>query len=64
VADIEEFCHTPIMGELPAGQFQSPACTYAFQRRAAGKLRILTAPNGDRMAFRDKIVLTPCAPVL
>ena len=64
VADIEEFCHTPIMGDLPAGQYQCPACTYAFQRRAAGTLHTWTAPNGERLAFRDKIVLAPCAPVM
>lgn len=64
VADIEEFCHTPIMGTLPAGQYQCPACKYAFQRRAAGTLRTLTAPNGASMTFLDKVELVPVAPMM
>jgi hypothetical protein len=30
-ADFEEFCHTPIAGELPRGTHQCPACRKAWR---------------------------------
>jgi ssDNA-binding Zn-finger/Zn-ribbon topoisomerase 1 len=32
VADLDEFCRTPVFGELPKGEYQCPACGYAFKR--------------------------------
>lgn len=64
VADFEEWTSRPVAGELPKGQYQCPACKYAFQRRAAGTLRTLTAPNGASMSFLDKVELVPVAPMM
>lgn len=35
-ADIDEFCSTPVYGELPKGVFQCPACGIAIRRRISG----------------------------
>lgn len=32
-ADIDDFCRTPIGGELPKGHFQCPACNRAWRRK-------------------------------
>lgn len=32
VADLDEFCRTPVFGELPKGEHQCPGCGYAFKR--------------------------------
>ena len=53
-ADMFDFCATPVYGALPPGQYQCPGCGTAFKVQAAGELRILTAPDGEVMAFREK----------
>lgn len=32
-ADLDEFCRTPIAGDLPKGHFQCPSCRTAWQRK-------------------------------
>lgn len=34
--DFDAFCRTEISGELPPGQFQCPACGYAWAVRSKG----------------------------
>jgi len=36
-ADFEEFCRTPITGELPRGTHQCPACKRAWRMESTGK---------------------------
>lgn len=36
-ADIDEFCKTPVYGDLPRGTYQCPSCGLAIERRSAGK---------------------------
>ena len=33
-ADFDDFCTTPVGGDLPAGQYQCPACLRAFRRKS------------------------------
>jgi len=35
-ADIDEFCRTPVSGELPSGVYQCPACGVAVRRQSTG----------------------------
>ncbi|MHC1696875.1 MAG: hypothetical protein AB9919_02175 [Geobacteraceae bacterium] len=32
-ADLDDFCRTPVFGELPYGQYQCPSCGYAWRRK-------------------------------
>ena len=63
-ASIEAWTERPITGQLPPGQFQCPSCNYAFRREESGKTTVWTAPNGNRIAFREKIELRPCSAVM
>ena len=63
--DLDRFASTPILGDLPPGQFQCPACRYAFQRRGAGQIRTFTDHQGHVCyATPERIELRPCAAVL
>ncbi len=45
-ADIEEFCSTPVSGELPAGTYQCPRCSVAWRVGAEFKFRWSTYKQG------------------
>jgi len=34
VSPMDEWCRTPINGELPAGTYQCPRCQFAIRKRA------------------------------
>lgn len=51
--DLDEFCRTPISGELPRGVYQCPACRLAFQR-IIGPAEVL--PWGGVIPGRVKLV--------
>lgn len=58
-ADLNEFCRTPISGELPKGHYQCPSCGYAWQRKES-KPRIIS--NGfEAMVIPGKVELLPVA---
>lgn len=40
VGEFDRFCRTPVYGDLPPGQFQCPACGFAW-RRVESEHRIL-----------------------
>lgn len=61
---LEAFTERPVFGPLPPGQFQCSHCNHAFQRVSTGKTTVWTAPNGDRLTFREKIELRPCSAVM
>lgn len=57
VDDLDNFCKTPINGDLPNGCFQCPACGYAWRRRES-EYRVLRA--GDEAIFiPGKVELIP-----
>jgi hypothetical protein len=61
---LRAFTDRPVSGPLPIGQFQCPHCCYAFRRCEAGPIQTWVASNGDRLTFRERIELRPCAAVL
>lgn len=58
-ADMFDFTFTLVFGALPKGEYQCPVCQVAIRIQAAGALRILTAPGGEVMAFREKTEVVP-----
>jgi len=56
-ADLDEFCRTPIFGELPPGEHQCPACGIAFKRKM-GEWKFFTF-QGERHAIPGKCELVP-----
>lgn len=57
VADLEEFCRTPIGGELPPGHFQCPKCTEAW-KRVEGDYRILRA-GAETTIIAGRVTIVP-----
>lgn len=56
-ADLDEFCRTPVSGELPKGHYQCPGCGYAWQRKES-EHKIIT--NGfESMMIPGKVELLP-----
>ena len=55
VDELDKFCRTTIGGDLPPGQFQCPACNYAWQRRES-EHRIIRA-GSECMIVPGKIQL-------
>ena len=43
-APMDDFCKTPIGGDLPHGTYQCPACRVAFRREIVGKATVY--PSG------------------
>lgn len=56
-ADLDEFCRTTIGGELPAGQFQCPACQVAWRRVESGHRLLRAGDETAIIATRVDIVL-------
>jgi hypothetical protein len=57
VDDLDNFCKTAVSGDLPNGQFQCPACGYAWKRQQS-EYRVLRA--GDSVCFiPGKVELVP-----
>ena len=52
-APVSEWCATPILGDLPRGEYQCPKCSRAFMREN----------NNERYPY-NKILLTPVSPQL
>lgn len=57
VADLDEFCRTPIYGELPKGEHQCPACGVAF-KRTMSEYKVFHA-GGEWHAIPGKCELVP-----
>ena len=58
-ADMFDFCHTPVYGDLPPGQFQCPKCNQAIKLQSAGALRVCTTESGEVFSFREKTEVVP-----
>ncbi len=56
-ADLEEFCRTPIGGELPPGHFQCPRCGEAW-KRVESEHRILRAGD-EATIIAGKVLVVP-----
>jgi|GEM_PF-2424285 len=56
-AGLDEFCRTPVFGELPAGQFQCPACGISWQRKES-EHRILRA-GSEATIIPGKVEIIP-----
>ena len=59
VADLDEFCCTPIFGELPKGEHQCPACGVAF-RRVMGEWKVYQV-GGTVVGIPGKVELVSVA---
>lgn len=57
VAALEDFCRTPLFGELPVGHFQCPGCGVAWQRRESGYRILRSEGSATIIADRVDIVL-------
>ncbi len=52
---MDEFCRTPVFGELPAGQYQCPSCGFAWGKKYTD-YKILTA-GSEQILIPGKTVL-------
>lgn len=59
-APLDDFCRTPVGGDLPRGQFQCPKCGNAAQRREVERGETIKGRNGATMYIPGRLALVPC----
>lgn len=63
VDDFDAFTIRQVSGSLPPGQYQCPACNFAWQVRQAGPGRHYVI-EGKHLFIPGKLELKRCAPML